>query len=241
MPTLAVVGLTTREIPLANSDHFTIVDERDYSYLTQWQWKLYRGAGSYQYVARWYRGRIIYLHREVFCLHNDYPTHVKHLNGNRLDNQLSNLKGRRYKSKPKRIRSPKLGILTPRQQEIAQLKSLGLSSSEIAQKLYISSATVDSHLSNIYSQWGINNSTELAAIIARQEDKIEIKEKHLLPLPKFTRADLIKLKGQRLEVAQVVTECLDTVIAARNQLTNTRNQLDSLFEDLVRTLQIMKP
>lgn len=53
--------------------------------------------------------------------------------------------------------------LTPREKEIALSIKLGLSYNEIAQKLFISSRTVNQHLKHIYQKIGVNSRAQLAA------------------------------------------------------------------------------
>lgn len=54
--------------------------------------------------------------------------------------------------------------LTPREQEVVQLASTGLSNKEIARKLDISEGTVKLHLHKIYSKLGVPNRTALTAL-----------------------------------------------------------------------------
>ncbi|MFC1563447.1 response regulator [candidate division KSB1 bacterium] len=51
--------------------------------------------------------------------------------------------------------------LTKREQEILKLLALGYTNSEIADKLYISKRTVETHRSNIMSKLGLKNKAEL--------------------------------------------------------------------------------
>jgi DNA-binding CsgD family transcriptional regulator len=51
--------------------------------------------------------------------------------------------------------------LTPRELEIARLAAMGLSSAEIAQRLYLSTRTVDTHLGHVYVKLDIRGRTEL--------------------------------------------------------------------------------
>lgn len=51
--------------------------------------------------------------------------------------------------------------LTEREQEILNLISLGLESSEIAEKLFISKHTVKTHRKNLMKKIGVNNGAEL--------------------------------------------------------------------------------
>jgi DNA-binding CsgD family transcriptional regulator len=51
--------------------------------------------------------------------------------------------------------------LTPRELEVARLAALGLSSAEIAKRLYLSTRTVDTHLGHVYVKLDIRGRTEL--------------------------------------------------------------------------------
>ena len=53
--------------------------------------------------------------------------------------------------------------LTKREMDVVEYVAEGLSNKEIAQKLYISHFTVDSHLKKIFEKTGVRNRTELAA------------------------------------------------------------------------------
>jgi DNA-binding NarL/FixJ family response regulator len=54
-----------------------------------------------------------------------------------------------------------LGLLTKREREICRLLAYGHTNSEIAEKLFISSRTVETHRTNIMSKIGLKNRTEL--------------------------------------------------------------------------------
>lgn len=51
--------------------------------------------------------------------------------------------------------------LSPREREIAQLASNGLTSKEIAERLFLSARTVDNHLQNAYTKLGVTSRAEL--------------------------------------------------------------------------------
>ena len=57
--------------------------------------------------------------------------------------------------------------LTNREREIALLAADGLASRVIAQRLYLSARTVDTHLALIYTKLGVTNRAELAAALRR--------------------------------------------------------------------------
>ncbi len=54
--------------------------------------------------------------------------------------------------------------LSPREREVADAVSLGLSNSEIAAKLYCSETTVKAHLTHIFSKLGIDNRVQVAIL-----------------------------------------------------------------------------
>ncbi len=58
-------------------------------------------------------------------------------------------------------------LLTPREREIVDLLCTGLSKKEIADRLFISPATVVTHVKNIYRKLGINKVSELAMLMDR--------------------------------------------------------------------------
>jgi DNA-binding CsgD family transcriptional regulator len=57
--------------------------------------------------------------------------------------------------------------LTVREHEVAVLAAAGLSSREIADKLYLSRRTVENHLQRIYDKLGVASRRQLAAILER--------------------------------------------------------------------------
>ncbi|MFN8019530.1 MAG: helix-turn-helix transcriptional regulator [Acidimicrobiales bacterium] len=61
--------------------------------------------------------------------------------------------------------------LTPREREIALLVADGLSSKEVAARLYLSARTVSNHLQNAYAKLGISKRSELAEALGRLGDE----------------------------------------------------------------------
>lgn len=55
--------------------------------------------------------------------------------------------------------------LTSREMEIIQLVAAGLTNNEIAGNIFISTKTVETHLSNIFEKTDVRNRTELASLI----------------------------------------------------------------------------
>ncbi|MDJ0831316.1 MAG: response regulator transcription factor [Desulfobacterales bacterium] len=70
-------------------------------------------------------------------------------------------------AKQAKISDTAYSSLTPREQEIMRLLAEGLSSKEIAKKLYISPKTVDNHRSNIMNKLEIHSVMELVRYAAR--------------------------------------------------------------------------
>ena len=54
-------------------------------------------------------------------------------------------------------------LLTPREQEVIALVADGLRNSEIAERLWVSPATVRKHLENIYDKLGVHTRTAAVA------------------------------------------------------------------------------
>jgi DNA-binding NarL/FixJ family response regulator len=67
--------------------------------------------------------------------------------------------------RPRRPRLLGAEALTASERRIAAMASEGLSNPEIAQALFITKKTVESHLSNAYRKLGIRSRTELAAVL----------------------------------------------------------------------------
>jgi DNA-binding CsgD family transcriptional regulator len=57
--------------------------------------------------------------------------------------------------------------LTVREHEVATLAADGLTSREIADKLYLSHRTVENHLQRIYDKLGVSRRQELAVVLKR--------------------------------------------------------------------------
>jgi pimeloyl-ACP methyl ester carboxylesterase/DNA-binding CsgD family transcriptional regulator len=63
--------------------------------------------------------------------------------------------------------SSELGALTGRELQILELVADGLSNEEIATRLYLSTRTVERHLSNVYTKLGLSGKSARAAVAAR--------------------------------------------------------------------------
>lgn len=60
-----------------------------------------------------------------------------------------------------------LPMLTPRECDIVRQVARGLRSAEVAQRLYISEATVKTHLNNVFAKLGLRDRTELVLYAVR--------------------------------------------------------------------------
>ena len=69
--------------------------------------------------------------------------------------------------KEARITDAAYSALTPREQEVMRLLAEGLSSKEIAEKLFISPKTVDNHRANILNKLGLHSTMELVRYAAK--------------------------------------------------------------------------
>jgi DNA-binding CsgD family transcriptional regulator len=62
--------------------------------------------------------------------------------------------------------------LTPTELQIARLTVEGLTNPKMAERLYVSKYTVQTHLSNIFSKLQISSRAQLAAVTARQQANV---------------------------------------------------------------------
>ncbi len=69
--------------------------------------------------------------------------------------------------KEAKITDTDYGALTPREQEIMRVLAEGLSTKEIAEKLFISPKTVENHRANIMKKLGLHSTMELVRYAAR--------------------------------------------------------------------------
>jgi DNA-binding CsgD family transcriptional regulator len=61
-------------------------------------------------------------------------------------------------------RAPSTGALTPTELRVAELVAEGLQTKQVAAALFVSSKTVEGHLTNIYAKLGVHSRAELARL-----------------------------------------------------------------------------
>ncbi|MGV8978951.1 MAG: response regulator [Cellulomonas sp.] len=66
-----------------------------------------------------------------------------------------------------RVRAPG-GVLSPRETEVLQLVAEGLSNQQISQRLFLSQATVKSHLVHTYTKLGVDSRTAAVAVATQR-------------------------------------------------------------------------
>jgi DNA-binding NarL/FixJ family response regulator len=87
-----------------------------------------------------------------------------------LDSAVSHQVVERILSFPKenaKITDGAYGTLTPREQEVMRLLAQGVSTREVAERLFISPKTVENHRTNIMGKLGLHSSIELVRYAAR--------------------------------------------------------------------------
>jgi DNA-binding NarL/FixJ family response regulator len=87
-----------------------------------------------------------------------------------LDSSVSQEVVKKLMESPAReakITNAAYGTLTPREQEVMRLLAEGLSSKQVAEKLFISPKTVENHRSNIMSKLGLHSTVELIRYAAK--------------------------------------------------------------------------
>jgi PAS domain S-box-containing protein len=75
---------------------------------------------------------------------------------------------------PEPARSAQSGELTPREHEIVSLVALGLTSPEIAERLVVSPATVNTHVQNAMAKMGARTRAHLVAIALADRQTVEV-------------------------------------------------------------------
>ncbi|HEV2813455.1 MAG TPA: helix-turn-helix transcriptional regulator, partial [Solirubrobacteraceae bacterium] len=67
-------------------------------------------------------------------------------------------------SRPRRAARSGTAALTPSERRVAKLAAAGLASADIAQRLFVSRKTVETHLQRCYRKLGIHSRRELARL-----------------------------------------------------------------------------
>ena len=78
-----------------------------------------------------------------------------------IDPALASLVISPYVGKPATKEPGRIGILTPREQEVCRLLAYGYTNTEVAEKLFISDRTVETHRTNIMGKLGLKSRAEL--------------------------------------------------------------------------------
>ena len=73
----------------------------------------------------------------------------------------------KFSLKEAKITDPDYATLTPREQEVMRLLAEGLSSKEVAEKLFISPKTVENHRANIMNKLDLHSTIELIRYAAK--------------------------------------------------------------------------
>ena len=68
--------------------------------------------------------------------------------------------------RPRRAALEGAAALTPRQRQVCELAAAGKSNREIAQELFLSIKTVETHLAAGYGKLGVNRRSDLGATLA---------------------------------------------------------------------------
>lgn len=88
----------------------------------------------------------------------------------RIDGHLRAAGARRRRSRPAAT-THGWASLSPKEHEVVDLVSGGLSNPEVAARLYISRRTVETHLSNVFRKLDLSNRTQLAAAALQRPDR----------------------------------------------------------------------
>lgn len=82
-----------KEISLTNGGgKVALVDDEDHQFLSERKWRFKRGYASRNQYMEGGRQSEIFMHRLVLGLPKGFPLDVDHIDGNRLNNQKSNLR-----------------------------------------------------------------------------------------------------------------------------------------------------
>ena len=70
---------------------------------------------------------------------------------------------------PGLLQAPDAVALTPRERQVANLAASGVASKDIASELFLSVRTVENHLQNAYTKFGVTSRAELRAAVGTPE------------------------------------------------------------------------
>jgi DNA-binding NarL/FixJ family response regulator len=70
---------------------------------------------------------------------------------------------------PRRGSAQPRGVLTDREQEIAKLVAVGLTNRQIAERLYLSSRTVEAHVARLFAKLGVATRAAVAHALTRPD------------------------------------------------------------------------
>ena len=73
-------------------DYYTIIDDEDYSWLSQWKWYLSGSGYAVRHVSCEKGYHSVYMHRLILNLTSPNVLQTDHINGDRLDNRRCNLR-----------------------------------------------------------------------------------------------------------------------------------------------------
>ncbi|MCI0636226.1 MAG: helix-turn-helix transcriptional regulator [Actinobacteria bacterium] len=107
--------------------------------------------------------------------------------------------------RPRRLRPRGVDVLTPGQLRVAELAAAGRSNKEIAQSLFVTLRTVETHLTEVYRRLAIGSREQLAAalrtetarplrdVVTALEDRREARESRVPRSPDPTSPPLRRL------------------------------------------------
>lgn len=117
-------------------------------------------------------------------------------------------------SDDKRQKRLDLGQLSPREREILEAASAGLSAGEIAERFSLSQATVRSHLSSIYGKLGVRGRVELLARLHGAVDERGLSDPAPAGPPRPPRALRIRSRSRLAALAAVVAIVVGSTLFA---------------------------
>ena len=75
-------------------------------------------------------------------------------------------------ARPRRSAVTGIESLTPAERQVADLAGAGHSNREIAQRLYVTRRTVETHLTHVFAKLGISGRAELVELVAHATPKV---------------------------------------------------------------------